>query len=134
MSCLSDSFDHYYVRPELVYLNAEGNIDEKENETKNFTDLNPLVVYSSQNDDSDQEQDVDDCTEYVTENVETEIIEEAEDQNFLINSQDENDLVNCSAGDNGQLVEPMMPFFLTDPSVFTILNENNEIGVSIVNF
>lgn len=35
-----------------------------------------------------------------------------------------------SGGQNGQLVEPMMPFFLTDPSVLAILNENNEVGVS----
>lgn len=134
MLYLTDSFDHYYVRPELVYLTADGNIDEKENETaKNFTNLSPLVVYSSRNEDSDQEQDVDDCIEYVTENVETEIIEGDEDQKFLIHSQGESGLENCSEGANGQLVEPMMPFFLTDPSVFTILNENNEVGVSIIN-
>lgn len=108
-------------------MDDEGNVDDREGEIKNFTNLNPVVEYGYQNDASDHEEDVDDCVGYIGENVETEIIEGEEEivQNHQINNQ--NGIVS---GDNGQLVEPMMPFFLTDPSVLAILNENNEVGVS----
>lgn len=130
---LSDNFDHYYVRPELVYLNSDGNVDEKDGETKNFTNLNPLVLYTYKNEESDQEQD-EDCPDYIVENVETEIVEQEEEveQKFVISNQNGQELLNGVEGgdEDDQLVEPMMPFFLTDPSVFTILNEHNEVGVS----
>lgn len=125
---LLDNFDHYYVKPEIVYLNSENHVGDKEDESKNFTNLNPLVVYTYHNDESDHE----DCPEYITEHVETEIIEqEDEDQKFCLYNNGTSESLNGGTSENEGLVEPMMPFFLSDPSVFTILNEQNEVGVSL---
>lgn len=110
-------------------MNTEENTEEKNCEPKNLTDLNPLVVYTYKNEGSDEEKE--------DENYHDDdgkcIIKQEEEAEQTFDDQDQNvqDVINhVAGGGNGQLVEPIMPFFLSDPSVFAILNENNEVGVS----
>lgn len=106
------------MKPELIYLNSETIEYEDEVENQSLTPLEPVVVYQ------DQEE-----YEYAIQgNVETEIMEDDTDGQKIVFGSEEQ-VFNVVSSD-GHYVQPMMPFYLSDSPVFTIMNENNEVGVS----
>ncbi|KAG5882664.1 hypothetical protein JTB14_024473 [Gonioctena quinquepunctata] len=114
------------VNPELVYLQQDAETTKvKSYDSRDISVLEPLVEYVYEEssggshlkfNDGFQEYSIQDC-------VETEISQESE---------------NTDDGENGNQtkrldyrIEPMMPFFLTSP-VVTIMDENNEVGETII--
>lgn len=110
---LEDETDTY-LNPELVYYDEDGRdvrISKDEGESINDTDEETYEFA-------------------IQEHIETEIIESEDENQKVVLSNDDNQIMN-EVSVSSQYVQPMMPFYLSNSSIFTIMNENNEVGVSI---
>lgn len=111
-----------YLRPELVYCEDDVQIIRDEDNEGHDQHLAPLSL-------DEYSQDGDGYEFAIQEDIETEIVEDEDSQKILL-CNDDNQIVNIVSSENNQYVQPIMPFYLSDSSIFTIMNENNEVGVS----
>ncbi|KAJ8925198.1 hypothetical protein NQ315_001384 [Exocentrus adspersus] len=118
-----DNLVELEIRPEVIYFKSEGEGVETgamsdTSETKDLVPLEPLVEYMNVYEDVDVKDEVEENVaihpEYITT---TDVAQEIS-------------IITDGGGNMG--VEPVMPFFLTSSPVFTILNENNEVGETII--
>nr|XP_023013420.1 zinc finger protein 271-like [Leptinotarsa decemlineata] len=128
------------VKPELIYLNQKGEvIEEKTYDYKDLSPLEPLVEYVYEDcskspqvklGDSFQECSAQDYveTEVSPEGLVLQTIAQVDGTEIESIEHSEPPL---NSEVNAFRIEPMMPFFLTSPIV-TIMNENNEIGETII--
>lgn len=135
-----DFSEQLEIKPEIIYFKSESNVIEvgvdsmsDTSETKDLVPLDPLVEYMNVYEDVPEEVELSsDVTEEIegrTTAGENVIIESSE---FVTNNNGTQEISVVSSEANGFNMEPVMPFFLTSSPMFTILNENNEVGVSLV--
>ncbi|CAG9857674.1 unnamed protein product [Phyllotreta striolata] len=98
-----DLVDEDFLRPELVY--EQDTNDPTDSDEPNLTRLGPLI-------------------EYVYDPNQIQIPNEPDKTDIDVNFEE-----NISPSENKDLIQPMMPFFLSSSPVFTIINEDNEIRV-----
>ncbi|KAJ8977415.1 hypothetical protein NQ317_000217 [Molorchus minor] len=123
----ADPAKEMVVKQEVVYLKCENDDDNSNSDcdgSKELAPLEPLVEYvygegevnvsevKVEETDDDSVRNVVQC-EYGVDDAESQIIS-----------------VVSAEGDEG--MDPIMPFFLTSSPMFTILNENNEVGETII--
>ncbi|KAJ8957002.1 hypothetical protein NQ318_012169 [Aromia moschata] len=125
------------VRPEVVYLKCDDGEQYHDSssdcgEGKELVSLEPLVEYVYE-EDEDEEQNRQNARGEAADGVEG-----LQDSGAGVSSEYDGDgnesqvISIVSSEGNNLAVEPMMPFFLTSSPVFTILNENNEVGETII--
>lgn len=112
--------DEDFIRPEVIY-EQDLNDQSESNHSNGLSQLGSLVEYvydenQVQTNDDDDDEDVYIKEEYLDVDI--------ADTHFDIQYQHEDELT-----DGQDIIQPMMPFFLSSSPVFTIMNENDEVGV-----
>ncbi|CAH1099639.1 unnamed protein product [Psylliodes chrysocephalus] len=114
--------DEDFIRPEVIY-EQDLNDQSESNHSNGLSQLGSLVEYVY---DENQVQTNDDDDEDVY--IKEEYLDvDIADTHFDIQYQHEDELT-----DGQDIIQPMMPFFLSSSPVFTIMNENDEVGETII--
>lgn len=136
--CIDEDFEEQLeIKSEVIYLKNESDIIEvgadsmsDTSETRDLVPLEPLVEYMNVYEDVREEVELSDVKEEAEGQMmagENLIIGSSE---YVTNNNGTQEISVVGSEENNFGVEPVMPFFLTSSPMFTILNENNEVGVS----